>query len=62
MLDNLDTNDIEALTSAGQQIRSWILDTPLSDELLAEIRTACDELSAGHDISVAVRSCVASTT
>ena len=56
VLDNLDTNDIEALTSAGQQIRSWILDTPLSDELLAEIRTAWDELSAGHDISVAVRS------
>jgi pyruvate,water dikinase len=56
VLDGLDTDDIEALTSAGQQIRSWILETPLPDELLAEIRAAWDELSGGRDISVAVRS------
>jgi pyruvate,water dikinase len=56
VLDGLDTDDIGALTSAGSQIRQWILETPLPDELLTQIRAAWDELSAGRDISVAVRS------
>jgi len=56
LLTGLDTDDIGALTSAGSQIRSWILDTPLPDDLLGQVRTAWDELAAGQEISVAVRS------
>jgi pyruvate,water dikinase len=56
VLDGLDTDDIEALTSAGGRIRKWILETPLPDELRNQIRIAWDELSEGREISVAVRS------
>jgi pyruvate,water dikinase len=56
ILDPLDVDDIGALTAAGETIRSWILDTPLPDQLEAELRDAWDELSNGADIAVAVRS------
>ncbi|MDH3907254.1 MAG: phosphoenolpyruvate synthase, partial [Gammaproteobacteria bacterium] len=56
LLDDLDVDDIEALTSAGRRIREWILNTPLPERLMAEIRSAWDEMSAGEDIAVAVRS------
>ena len=56
LLDDLDTDDIDALTSAGSSIRGWILETPLPDDLLTQIQAAWDELSAGKEISVAVRS------
>jgi pyruvate,water dikinase len=55
-LDSLDVDDIDALTSAGAQIRRWILDTPLPSALTEEITTAWQEMSAGKDIAVAVRS------
>jgi pyruvate,water dikinase len=55
-LDQLNVDDIDALTHAGQTIRNWILDTPLPDRLRDELRAAWDELSAGVDIAVAVRS------
>jgi pyruvate,water dikinase len=55
-LDDLDVDDIDALTSAGRQIRKWILDTPLPERLMKEIQNAWEEMSDGKDIAVAVRS------
>ena len=56
VLDKLDVDDIGALTEAGQSIRSWILETPLPDRLLDDVRASWDTMSAGKDIAVAVRS------
>ena len=56
VLDKLDVDDIDALTSAGAEIRQWILDTELPSELTEQMRVAFDEMSGGHDIAVAVRS------
>ena len=56
LLDGLDVDDIDALTSAGRQIRGWILDTPLPQRLMDEIKDAWEEMRAGKDIAVAVRS------
>jgi pyruvate,water dikinase len=56
LLDNLNVEDIEALTSSGASIRGWILDTPLPDDLMQAVREAWDEMSGGDDIAVAVRS------
>ena len=55
-LDDLDVDDIDALTSAGKFIRDAILGSPLPDALMAEINTAWSEMSDGRDIAVAVRS------
>jgi pyruvate,water dikinase len=56
LLDGLDVDDLEALTSAGRQIREWILGTPLPERLMDEIRTAWEAMSGGEDVAVAVRS------
>jgi pyruvate,water dikinase len=56
LLAELDVDDIDALTTAGAQIREWILGTPLPDRLMQDIHSAWDEMSAGQDIAVAVRS------
>ena len=56
ILDDLDVDDIAALTSAGEQIRSWILATPLPPKLTEDIDAAWAEMSDGNDITVAVRS------
>ena len=56
LLDELDVDDIDALTSAGKQIRDWILEAPLSSKLTDDLKAHWDELSGGHDIAVAVRS------
>jgi pyruvate,water dikinase len=56
ILDGLDVDDIDALTSAGKSIRAWILDTPLPDRLHKEIDKAWADMSGGKDIAVAVRS------
>lgn len=56
VLDDLDVDDIEKLTSAGAKIRSWILATPLPQKLMDDIVGAWDEMSGGSDITVAVRS------
>jgi pyruvate,water dikinase len=56
VLDDLDVDDIDALTKAGAEIRQWILATPLPERLMDEIRSAWEEMSDGKDISVAVRS------
>ena len=56
LLGDLDVDDIEALTDAGARIRGWILDTPLPDDFMGQVRTAWEELSGDADIAVAVRS------
>ena len=56
LLDNLDVDDLDALTSAGSQIRQWILEAALPQRLMDEIEAAWDEMSGGKDITVAVRS------
>jgi len=56
LLDDLDVDDIEALAAAGQQIRSWIMDTPLPAKLMQDIEKSWIEMSNGKDITVAVRS------
>lgn len=55
-LKTLDVEDVAALTSTGKKIRDWIIEQELPADLEAEIRTAFEEMSGGHDISVAVRS------
>jgi pyruvate,water dikinase len=55
-LDNLDVDDIPALTSAGKAIRDAIMESPLPDALMQQIETAWKEMSDGRDIAVAVRS------
>ena len=55
-LDDLDVDDIEALTAAGKQIRQWILDAPLPSGLTDALAHHWKELAAGRDIAVAVRS------
>jgi pyruvate,water dikinase len=56
LLADLDIDDIGALTKAGSSIRGWILESPLPDDLMQDVRRAWDEMSAGEDITVAVRS------
>jgi pyruvate,water dikinase len=56
ILDDLDVDDIAALTSAGAEIRSWILATPLPQKLTEDLNAAWAEMSGGNDITVAVRS------
>ena len=56
VLQDLDVDNIGALTTAGQSIRSWIIDSPLPQKLTDDIRTAWDKMSSGKDIAVAVRS------
>jgi pyruvate,water dikinase len=55
-LNNLDVDDIDALTTAGRSIREWIMAGTLPDRLMDDMRTAWDEMSGGRDIAVAVRS------
>jgi pyruvate,water dikinase len=56
LLDELDVDDIETLTSVGAQIRSWVLATPLPPRLMDDIVAAWEQMSGGRDITVAVRS------
>ena len=56
VLDKLDVDDIGALTDTGQSIRNWILETPLPDRLMKDVRAFWDTMSGGRDIAVAVRS------
>ena len=56
LLDELNVDDIEALTTAGSKIRNWILETPLPEAFMEQVKKAWDEMSGGEDISVAVRS------
>ncbi|MFA5520315.1 MAG: phosphoenolpyruvate synthase [Castellaniella sp.] len=55
-LARLNADDVRDLTSAGAEIRQWILDTPFPPQLEAEIRTAFAALDADGTGSFAVRS------
>ena len=57
-LSTLDIEDLSALTTAGAKIRKWIVDSPLTPRLQAEIDVAYTDLMAtqGSGASFAVRS------
>lgn len=56
-LDGLDTRDIADLQRRGAAVRQALLETPLPDDLAAEIVTAYQELGGQRpDLAVAVRS------
>jgi pyruvate, water dikinase len=57
-LGKLDTDDLDALSRTGSQIRQWIVDAPFTARLLEEIRHGYDALvdGGGEDVSFAVRS------
>src|SRR5690242_19147244 len=58
-LDGLDVEDVEALTAAGKEIRNWVTETPLPQELDQAIRDAYAKLckdAGAENIAVAVRS------
>ncbi|MCF6808506.1 phosphoenolpyruvate synthase [Thiotrichales bacterium 19S9-12] len=57
LLDQLNVDDLNALSSAGSQIRQWIMEVPLSDEFKAAIKEGYELLKVGeNDALVAVRS------
>jgi pyruvate,water dikinase len=58
-LASLDVDDVEALAAAGKEIRSWVTETPLPQELDQAIRDAYAKLckdAGAENIAVAVRS------
>ncbi|UXD87459.1 phosphoenolpyruvate synthase [Thalassolituus hydrocarboniclasticus] len=56
-LDDLNVDDIRALTETGAKIRNWILDAPLPPQLEADVRTAFAKLQESNEqMAVAVRS------
>ncbi len=57
-LKNLDTNNLDDLRTAGEKIRTWVLETPFQAPLEQAIRDAYATMKAdlGTDFSVAVRS------
>jgi len=56
-LDQLDTNDVNALAKAGKEIRGWIIDSPLPSNFEDDITSAYEEMSVnGLAATVAVRS------
>ena len=57
VLDPLDVNDVEALSSAGKRMRNAILEGDFSAQLIKDVRTAYDRLMVDDpDPAVAVRS------
>ncbi|HBO23722.1 MAG TPA: phosphoenolpyruvate synthase [Providencia sp.] len=57
LLDETDIDDVNQLAIAGDQIRQWVIDTPLTKELEQDIRVAYQQLSEGEsEASFAVRS------
>ncbi len=58
LLDDLDVDNIAALTEAGETIRQWIIETPFQPELEAAIADSYHALAgeAGDKASFAVRS------
>mgnify|MGYP001581809831 CR=1 FL=1 len=60
ILDALDVDDINALTTTGKTIRAWMLNASLPDAILQAISQAYEQLVASsshhNDISFAVRS------
>ncbi|MGD8566826.1 MAG: phosphoenolpyruvate synthase [Gammaproteobacteria bacterium] len=57
-LDALDVNDVRALSSTGQQVRQWIMNTPFSPAMQEALKTAYQQLieQYGNESTFAVRS------
>ncbi|MBX3696271.1 MAG: phosphoenolpyruvate synthase [Dokdonella sp.] len=58
-LATLDVDDVSALTTAGAEIRRWVIETPLIPEFDKAVREAYAELckrAGGENVAVAVRS------
>jgi len=57
-LDELDTDDLQALAKTGKMIRAWIMDAKLPQDLLSEVKAAYKimEHDAQGELAVAVRS------
>ena len=57
-LATLDADDVKALAKAGDEIRGWIVETPLTPDFEADVRASFARLAAGDDAvtSFAVRS------
>jgi pyruvate,water dikinase len=56
-LDQLDTNDVNALAKVGKEIREWIIVSPLPSKFEEDITSAYAEMSVnGLEATVAVRS------
>ncbi|QOC21245.1 phosphoenolpyruvate synthase [Wenzhouxiangella sp. AB-CW3] len=57
-LSSLDPEDTRALARTGQQIRQWIMETPLQAELEQSVREAYSRMQSEHgdNLAVAVRS------
>ncbi|RTR28205.1 phosphoenolpyruvate synthase [Shewanella atlantica] len=57
ILDTLDVDDVNALATAGAQIRQWVIDTPFHPEFEQVVRDSYDTLSSEtKEASFAVRS------
>lgn len=56
LLDSLDIEDVNALATAGAQIRRWVIETPFTPELENAIREGYRTLCDNTDAPVAVRS------
>ncbi len=58
LLESLDVDDISALTKTGADIRGWIMNADLQDDLIADVTTAFEQMNkeAGGELAVAVRS------
>ena len=57
ILESLDVDDVNALATAGAQIRQWVIDTPFHPEFEQVVRESYDKLAAEtSDASFAVRS------
>ena len=58
ILKKLDVDDVIALAKTGRKIQSWILETPLPEDLSKDIEISYNKMLEiyGNDISVAVRS------
>ncbi len=55
-LASLNVDDVTTLAATGARIRGWILATPFPPQLQAAVSEELRRMSAGHEISVAVRS------
>ncbi|MDH3693228.1 MAG: phosphoenolpyruvate synthase [Gammaproteobacteria bacterium] len=55
-LNKLDVEDVNALANAGSEIRSWVSETSLSEQLTNEISSAYAQLIDNDEQAVAVRS------
>ena len=58
LLDELDVDDLDALAKTGKQIRDWLMNVPLQEDLENDINIAYAKLveQYGEDVTWAVRS------